>query len=83
MRRPSARPWAGDVVIIGVTERGTAEIIPAAVIPKDQIWFYHPEMQERVREAEADMASGRTTRVRTPAELTTRLAQLKGESHSG
>ena len=39
------------------------EPVPAELVPRDQLWFYHPEMQARVREAEADISSGRTHRV--------------------
>jgi len=67
----------GDVVLIEVTERGTAEITPAALVPKDQLWFTHPEAQARVKEALADIERGRTTRVRTPAQLEAHLDRLK------
>lgn len=69
----------GDVVLIEVTDRGTAEITPAALVPKDQVWFTHPEAQARVREALADIEKGRTTRARTPAQLLAHLDRLKGE----
>lgn len=36
------------------------ELVPAELVPRDQLWFYHPEMQARVRAAEADISSGRT-----------------------
>lgn len=73
---------AGDVVIIELTDRGTAEIIPATLVPTDQVWFAHVEMQTRVQEAMEDIAHGRTTRVRTPAELTAHLTRLKREGQS-
>lgn len=73
---------AGDAVIIELTDSGTAELIPATLIPKDQLWFAHPEMQARVQGAMDDIAQGRTTRVRTAAELQAHLDSLKGESQS-
>ncbi len=67
----------GDVVLVRLGEGGTAELIPAALIPRDQVWFTHPEMQERVAEAHADIAAGRTTSVRTKAEMRAAIAKLK------
>ena len=32
------------------------------------VWFHHPEMQRRIRKAEADLAEGRTKATRTAAE---------------
>jgi antitoxin MazE len=50
----------GDFVLLERTERGTYELVPAALVPRDQLWFHHPEMQRRIRKAEADIAEGRT-----------------------
>lgn len=72
----------GGVVIIELTDKGTAEIIPATVVPRDQLWFAHEDMHERVQEALSDIREGRTTRVRTPAEMREYLARLGGDSPS-
>jgi AbrB family looped-hinge helix DNA binding protein len=50
---------AGDFVLLERTERGTYELVPAALVPRDQLWFHHPEMQGRIAKAEADLAAGR------------------------
>jgi AbrB family looped-hinge helix DNA binding protein len=50
---------AGDFVLLELTERGTYELVPAALVPRDQLWFHHPDMQRRIRGAEADLAGGR------------------------
>jgi AbrB family looped-hinge helix DNA binding protein len=55
----------GDFVLLERTERGTYELVPAALVPKDQLWFHHPAMQRRIRRAEADIAEGRTDRTRS------------------
>jgi len=47
------------------------------LVPKDQIWFHHPEMQARIRRAEEDFASGRFTRTETPDEAQAFLDSLK------
>jgi AbrB family looped-hinge helix DNA binding protein len=68
---------AGDFIILERTERGTFELVPAALIPKDQLWFYHPEMQERIRKAEASLTAGRAAITRTPKEAMAFLNGLK------
>lgn len=68
---------AGDFIILERTERGTYELVPAALVPKDQLWFYHPEMQARIRRAEKSLVSGRATTSRTTAEASAFLDSLK------
>lgn len=58
----------GDFVLLEKTERGTYELVPAALVPRDQLWFQHPEMKRRIRRAEAELAGGRGSVTRTPAE---------------
>ncbi len=67
----------GDFILLERTERGTFELVPAALVPKDQLWFYHPEMQARIRQAEADLAAGRLTRTETLEEAQAFLDRLK------
>ncbi len=69
---------AGDFIILERTERGTFELVPAALVPKDQLWFHHPEMQQRIMKAEASNVAGRATRTRTPEEAMAFLDGLKG-----
>jgi bifunctional DNA-binding transcriptional regulator/antitoxin component of YhaV-PrlF toxin-antitoxin module len=47
------------------------------VVPNDQLWFYHPDIQARVAQAERDFADGRSTRTRTPEEAQALLDSLK------
>ena len=68
---------AGDLIILERTERGTFELVPAALVPKDQLWFFHPEMQARIKNAEADLGAGRATVTRTPEEARNFLNGLK------
>jgi AbrB family looped-hinge helix DNA binding protein len=67
----------GDFVLLEKTGRGTYELVPAALVPRDQLWFHHPEMQRRIRKAEADVAEGRTRVTRTAAEAQTLLDSFK------
>ena len=71
---------AGDFIILERTERGTYELVPAALVPKDQLWFYHPEMQARIRKAEASLTTGRGTLTRAPEEAMTFLDGLKSRA---
>lgn len=68
---------SGDLVLLEKTDRGTYELIPAALVPKDQLWFSHPEMQARLAEAEADFSAGRSTRTETPERAQEFLDALK------
>jgi len=70
---------SGDIVILERTDRNTFELVPAALVPRDQLWFYHPEMRRRVAAAEEDVSAGRTARSRTPAEATIFLDSLKAK----
>jgi AbrB family looped-hinge helix DNA binding protein len=70
---------AGDLILLERTNRGTFELIPAALVPRDQLWFHHPEMQARIEQAESDLAAGRFTETRTPAEAQALLDSLKNQ----
>jgi bifunctional DNA-binding transcriptional regulator/antitoxin component of YhaV-PrlF toxin-antitoxin module len=67
----------GTLVLLEKTARGTYELIPAAVVPKDQLWFHHAETQARIAEAEADIREGRFTAAATPEEAQAYLDSLK------
>jgi AbrB family looped-hinge helix DNA binding protein len=71
---------AGDLILLERTERGTYELVPAMLVPKDQLWFHHPEMQARIARAEKDFTEGRATRTETPEEAQTLLDSLKRQS---
>lgn len=68
---------SGDLLILERTERGSWELVPASLVPRDQLWFHHPDMRRRLEEAEVDFAGGRTTRTRTPAQAQAFLDRLK------
>ena len=67
----------GDLVLLEQTEKGTWELVPASLVPRDQLWFHHTEMRARVAEAEAGIAGGRSTRTRTPKQAQKFLDGLK------
>lgn len=69
------------VTSMGRSKRGTCELVPAALVPRDQSWFRHPEMQSRVDKAEADLAEGRLQVTRTAAQAQALLDAFKGRRH--
>src|SRR3954467_2827183 len=71
---------AGDFLLLERTDRGTYELVPATLVPKDQLWFHQPDVQARIHRAEEELASGRSTRTETPAEAQAFLDRLKVES---
>ena len=48
---------------------GRVEMIPASLIPKDQLWFWTPEWQKKEREADDDIARGRVKEFESAEEL--------------
>lgn len=52
----------GDFILLDRTERGTYELVPAALVPKEDLWHFHPEFRARLREAEDDFRAGRVHR---------------------
>jgi bifunctional DNA-binding transcriptional regulator/antitoxin component of YhaV-PrlF toxin-antitoxin module len=67
----------GQILLLSRTPHGTIELVPAVLVPRDQFWFHHPEMQQRIGEAEADFREGRSTRTDTPEEAQAFLDRLK------
>lgn len=67
----------GDTVMVRVSE-GRLELVPMSMVPRDQVWFYSEEMQERVAEAEVEIAEGETSTVSSPDELEEALDDLEG-----
>lgn len=58
------------------------EPVAATLVPPDQLWFDHPEMQRRVARAEQDFAAGRATKTDTPEEAQAFLDGLKKRPRS-
>jgi len=54
---------------------GRLEMIPASLVPKDQLWFWTAEWQRKEREAEADINAGRVKEFESVEEL---LKDLRG-----
>jgi AbrB family looped-hinge helix DNA binding protein len=68
---------AGDLILLERTEHGTFELVPASLVPTDQLWFHHPEVAERIARAEEELATGRSIRTETPEEAQAFLDDLK------
>jgi AbrB family looped-hinge helix DNA binding protein len=69
----------GDHMLVRLMGR-RVEMIPARLIPKDQLWFWTPEWQKKEREADEDIAQGRVTESASVDEL---LKDLKSEARRG
>ena len=48
---------------------GRIELIPVVAVPADQVWFWTDRWQQMEREADADVAAGRTTVVESVDDL--------------
>jgi AbrB family looped-hinge helix DNA binding protein len=68
---------AGDFILLERTDKGTFELIPATLVPNDQLWFHHPEVRSRITRAEEDFKQGRSTRTETPEQAQVFLDELK------
>lgn len=44
------------------TDGGAYELVPAELVPRDQLYFHTPEMRERVDRAERSFRDGTSTR---------------------
>lgn len=61
---------------------GTFELVPAELIPHDQLWFHTSAVQARIARAEADFSEGRSTRTEGPEETQRFLDSLKKKGKS-
>ncbi len=48
----------GDVLELRVQE-DKIELVPMALVPRDQLWFWTPEWQAKEREADEALSAGR------------------------
>jgi AbrB family looped-hinge helix DNA binding protein len=67
---------AGDHFELRI-EDGRIELIPLAMIPRDQLWFWTPEWQAGERAADEDIRSGRVKSFRSADELITSLRRAR------
>ena len=74
--REEMKVAAGDEVVFQVSD-GRTELVPLAVVPRDQVWFYSTEMRERVAQAEIEIVTGKTKRVSTVEAAQAHLDSLK------
>lgn len=69
----------GDILLPEITEDGTLELVPVALIPRDQVWFAHPEMGAGMAAAHDDITAGRTTTITSPDAMDAHLSRLQQE----
>ncbi len=58
----------GDHMLVRLIGR-RVELVPASLVPKDQLWFWTRAWQEREREADQDIAAGKVKEFETVDEL--------------
>ena len=73
----------GDELGVELSANGTVELVPLALIPRDQVWFAHSEMQERISEALKDIRAGRTTPITRKSDVRAHLAGLRKKGGGG
>lgn len=65
----------GDQVSFEVDD-GHLVVTPVRIVPKDQAWFWTEEWQTAEREADEDLAAGRTRRFDSDEEFLTALRDV-------
>lgn len=58
----------GDLLLVRLVDRHL-EMVPASLIPKDQLWFWTREWQLKEQEADEDIARGRVKEFSSVEEL--------------
>lgn len=67
----------GTQLRVDKTDSGAYELVPAELVPRDQLYFHTPEMRERVERAERSFREGTSTRTEGEAETQRFLDSLK------
>jgi AbrB family looped-hinge helix DNA binding protein len=60
----------GTQLLVERTDDGTYELVPAELVPRDQLYFHSAQMRERVEQAERSFREG--TSARTVGEKATK-----------
>lgn len=58
----------GDHMLVRLVG-GRVEMVPSALVPKNQLWFWTREWQKKEREADEDIAAGRVKEFTSVADL--------------
>ena len=66
----------GDYLELRVAD-DRIELVPLAIIPRDQLWFWTPEWQAMEREADEDIEAGRVETFRSAEELIRSLRRAR------
>ena len=69
----------GDHMLVRVVGK-TVELVPASIIPRDQLWFWTPEWRKKEREADEDIAQGRVKEFASVSKLEKRNSKIKNRS---
>lgn len=72
----------GDYFEMRVIE-GRIELVPLAMIPRDQRWYWTPEWQAMEREADEDKAAGRVKSFKSAKEFIASFKSARGRASGG
>jgi bifunctional DNA-binding transcriptional regulator/antitoxin component of YhaV-PrlF toxin-antitoxin module len=79
----AVRARQGDIVEVRFRrEDGIIELVPLALIPRDQLWFWTPEWQAKEREADEDIKAGHVETSRSADELIRSLRRARKRAAS-
>ncbi len=59
------------------TDDGAYELVPAELVPRDQLYFHTPAMRRRVEAAERNLREGASTKTKGERDTTRFLDSLK------
>lgn len=69
----------GTQLLVEREADGQVLLVPAELVPRDQLWFHSPEMRERMARAEESVQQGRSTRTKGEAQTQAHLDRLKSK----
>lgn len=69
----------GSQMLVERTDDGEIRLIPAELIPRDQLYFHTPQMRAHIERAEASFREGRSTRTEGEEETQAFLDSLKSQ----
>lgn len=76
--REELRLSEGTQLLVERESDGRVSLVPAELVPRDQMWFHSPEMRARMARAEQSLEQGHSTRTQGEAETQAYLDRLKG-----
>ncbi|HUQ48988.1 MAG TPA: hypothetical protein VM053_12210 [Gemmatimonadaceae bacterium] len=67
----------GTQLRVELTDDGAYELVPAELVPRDQLYFHTPPMRRRIEAAERSIREGSSTKTKGESETRKFLDSLK------